>query len=119
MVKVRTVVVKNLPPTTSIEDVKAHFEVHLGECDPVIGPMVPYHQQTENGKEDRRSTTVTFRGENDWSNKIADSQFYPKESGGEKQVMLVFQEEFIGLSPIAQDIKVTNPDFEYDASLST
>jgi len=33
------------------------------------------------------------------------------------QVMLTYHEEFIGLSPIAQDISVTDPDFEYGNSL--
>lgn len=109
--------VKNLPPTSTIEDIRGHFEAYLGDCEPVVNTLVPYQQLTENGKEDRRSTTVTFRGESNWKDRIEGNHFYPRRDEGETQVMLTYHEEFIGLSPIAQDISVTDPDFEYGNSL--
>jgi hypothetical protein len=122
---IKTVLVTNLPPKSTIEDIENHFESHLKGCDPFIGPIVPYLQRVtpragKQHNEERLSTTVTFRGDNDWKNTLDGRKFRPRKCADEnsREVFLAYRDNFIGLYPIAQDIRITNPDFEYGNFLS-
>jgi hypothetical protein len=113
---IRTVLVSNIPLASTEDDVKTHFTSVLTDCQPIVGTLVPYTKLSEEEdrktrKEEKLSAIVTFRGDNSWSDILVSKPFNPK-ADGDSEVLLAFEEQFLGLSPIEQDTLLPTPHFQ-------
>lgn len=113
---VRTVLVSNLPLASTEDDVKTHFTSVLTDCQPIVSNLVPYTRLNEDEdqksrREEKLSTIITFRADHNWSDTLVTKPFNPKAESN-SEVLLVFEEQFIGLSAIEQDPLVSTPHFQ-------
>jgi hypothetical protein len=116
VLSIRTVLVSNLPLTSTEDDVKTHFTSVLADCTPIVGTLVPYVKlHEEEGrkmrKEEKLSAVVTFRGDHTWSDVLVSKPFYPKAEV-DCEALPVFEEQFLGLSAIEQDTLLPTPHFQ-------
>src|ERR1700744_6057014 len=113
VLSIRPVLVSNLPLSSTEDDVKVHFTSVLTDCTPIVGNLVPYTKLHEGEnrktrKEEKLSAVVTFRGDHTWGDVLVSKPFNPKAEV-DSEVLLVFEEQFLGLSPIEQDTLLPTP----------
>jgi hypothetical protein len=119
-----TVLVTNIHPRATEDNIKSHFGALLKGSKPLVGPIVPYIKKKEvkgRARPVRRlATTVTFQGKDDKDCEFSrefllhGSELVLKcTERGEIGTDIAVQKEFLGLSPLQHHYE---HKFKYDNS---